>query len=170
MNDYCCRFTYNRDRDGSAITAVGIERPFPAIAAQVGLTGQACPQAHHFERISESGPKLFAVRDNTVVFYYLDQQWIPYSTARNITFGTRYHFFPPTPSDDNEDDSSQEENGNGLIDESKDGFGRRVNDLRGNSNPSNEKINQMIVFFLVWFSQFLKKQMLRLRSSGPYLV
>jgi hypothetical protein len=28
----------------------------------------------------------------------------------------------------------------------------------------------MIVFFLVWFSQFFKKQMLRLRSSRPYLV
>jgi len=55
MNDYCCQFTYDRARDGSVITAVGTERPFRAIAAQLGLTGQACPQAHHFERISESG-------------------------------------------------------------------------------------------------------------------
>ncbi|CAF1526156.1 unnamed protein product, partial [Rotaria sordida] len=49
-----------------------------------------------------AGPKLFAVDDNDVVYYHDKEKWIPYRSARNIT----YSYDPDFIQDENEYDDN----------------------------------------------------------------
>lgn len=83
-----CAFTYISSADSMPKRAVGIEQSWEELQRDFGRTGSECPDAIYFKTISAQGPHLFAVVDDSQVFYHDNGKWHRYITAFDIQIGT----------------------------------------------------------------------------------
>jgi hypothetical protein len=81
-----CEFTFTSAVSLRYIDAKGIESSWYDLKRKFDLQGAECNSlASYYEKISQQGPQLFAIVNNTFVFYHDQDQWYNYRSAQNIT-------------------------------------------------------------------------------------
>ncbi|CAF3416770.1 unnamed protein product [Rotaria sp. Silwood1] len=81
-----CEFTFTSLKDLKFVHAKGIESSWYNLKHKFNRQGAECdPTASYYEKISKRGPELFAIVNNTSVFYHGNDEWSKYHSAANIT-------------------------------------------------------------------------------------
>ncbi|CAF3413278.1 unnamed protein product [Rotaria sp. Silwood1] len=81
-----CEFTFTSLKDLKFVHAKGIESSWYNLKHKFNRQGAECdPTASYYEKISKRGPELFAIVNNTLVFYHANDEWSKYHSAANIT-------------------------------------------------------------------------------------
>ncbi|CAF1103535.1 unnamed protein product [Rotaria sordida] len=81
-----CEFTYTSLQDLKFVHANGIESSWYDLKRKFNRQGVECDStASYYEKISKRGPELFAIVNNTSVFYHDNNKWSKYRSAANIT-------------------------------------------------------------------------------------
>jgi hypothetical protein len=81
-----CTFTYVSAKDFSLKTVNGVETSWINLKIEFNLQGQDLPGARYYKKTSAEGPFIFAVRPDQSVWYFDDDQWYRYQTARDIRY------------------------------------------------------------------------------------
>jgi hypothetical protein len=80
-----CEFTFTSTVDYQFVYAKGIESSWYDLKRKFNRQGVECnPTASYYEKISRRGPQLFAIVNQTSVFYHDKDEWYKYRSAENI--------------------------------------------------------------------------------------
>ena len=82
-----CTFTYTSAKKFLVITATGVERSWNDLKIEFDLEGEGLSDARYYKTISVDGPRLFAVRPDQTVWYFDDDGWHRYQTAKDLQYG-----------------------------------------------------------------------------------
>jgi hypothetical protein len=81
-----CEFTFTSLKDFQFVYVKGIESSWYDLKHKFNRQGDGYNSiASYYEKISRRGPQLFAIVNQTAVFYHDKDEWYQYRSARNIT-------------------------------------------------------------------------------------